>query len=1096
MTQFNFKKWNTVTGWAVFAIAFIVYCLTVERTMSFWDCGEYITTAAKLEVGHPPGAPLFQMAGAFLAMFAPGPEYVALMVNMLSVLSGTFTILFMFWSLTILLKNLVAANNNNELSANNAVMVLGSAAVASLAFTFTDSFWFNATEAEVYSMASLFIALLLWAGLRWGEEMHQPRGNRWLLIISLLIGLSFGVHFMALLTIPSIGVIYYFKNYRQVTVKNFIIANIVIVAVLFFVFKFLLPYTLALFGKTEIFMVNTLGLPFDSGTVFTALAITAFFYFGLRYTKRRQLHIYNTALLSLLFILIGFSTWMMLPIRANANVPINENRPSDAAEVLAYYNREQYGEQKTFFGPSYTEAYAGIDKENPYRDSKPNYERDYKTGKYVVVNNYKNARQNPDSRHSGFLPRMGSDKEGHAVNYMSFVGPPEFRMDPAHDFTGDLAQYGVDVNSISEEQAMQAAAQMRGELEKIVAEFRAGYKRGELGFEEYDKFLKEYGEFLIVEKPSFGQNIQFMAEYQFGYMFWRYLMWNFTGRQDDIQGEYNNHGNWISGITFIDEARLGPQTHLTTDMKNNKARNTYYFLPFILAVVGIAYHAKKDIKSFYVLLVLFLFTGIALKIFLNESPFEVRERDYAVVGAFYVFAMWIAFGAYAIYEGVTKYLKPKVAIPAVLAVTLLAAPVLLAAQNWDDHDRSGRYTAVSQARTLLDSCEKDAILFTIGDNDTFPLWYLQEIEGYRTDVKIVCTTLLPTDWHIDMVSRQTYDSAPVPTSFTHSKYVDGTRDFVLFQPTTNERLPIKDFIDFVKLEDERAKLELNSGQKVNYYPTNKIRVPVNRDAIIKNKVVAPQHYDSIVPYIDIDLPKNAIYKNTLIMLDIIAQNDWKRPIYFSGGSYSPEEYLWMMDYLKLDGMVYRLVPVKTTISDDSGLTDMGYIDSDEMYNKVMKWEWGNGGSLDIYHDPQTKRNSFNIRKNMARLAEVLIREGKNDKARKVMELAMKEMPVDYYGLYFLWEPFADGFYKIGDTKAARALLDKLVTKYREDLTYYQSLPAGDQNSSQMEIMRTIERYRSLLLIMKDNGDESYYNTAKTTFNRINAGFKRFNRENE
>ncbi len=1095
MTQFNFKKWDTIAGWAVFAISFIVYTLTVERTLSFWDCGEYITTAANLEIGHPPGAPLFQMAGAFMALFATGPDKIALMVNMLSVLSSAFTILFMFWSTTIILKNIILLNRT-EISRNNGIMILGSAVVGSLAFTFSDSFWFNATEAEVYAMATLFIALLMWAGLKWGEDMHKPRGNKWLLIISLLIGLSFGVHFMALLTIPSIGLIYFFKNYKTVTIKNFIIANIVIVAILFFVFKFLLPYTLALFGKTEIFMVNNFGLPFNSGTIFATLAIIALFYFGLRYTKRKNLPMYNTGLLCLLFIFIGFSTWLMLPIRANANVVINENRPSDAAEVLAYYNREQYGEQKTFYGPLYTTIYSGIDKDNPYSDAKPNYERDYKTGKYVIVNHYKNAKQNPDSRHFAVLPRMVSDKDGHSVNYMAFAGPPEFRLDPAHDYTEDLMQYGVDVNNISEEQAMQAMEQIKGELQNVIAEFKAAYKKGDLGNEEYDKFLKNYGQYLIIEKPGFAANMKYMFEYQFGYMWWRYLMWNFTGRQDDIQGEYNNNGNWISGINFIDEARLGPQSNLSPDMKNNKGRNVYYFLPFILGVIGFIYHAKKDLKSFYVFLALFLFTGIALKIFLNESPFEVRERDYAVVGSFYVFAIWIALGVFAIYEGIKKYITAKAAIPVVLTATLLAAPVLMAKENWDDHDRSGRYTAIAMAKAYLDSCAPNAILFTIGDNDTFPLWYAQEIEGYRTDVKIVCTTLLVSDWHIDMVARKTHKSDAIPTNFKHSQYAGGKRDFIIYSPRTESRMDIKDFMKFIALEDEGAKAELNSGEKVNFYPTNKIRVNVDREAVIKNKVVPERLYDSIVPYIDIDLPKSAIYKNSMIMLDIIANNNWKRPIYFSGGSYDQSDYIWMKDYLQLEGLAYRLVPIKTPLAKSASPVDLGFIDTDSMYNIVMGWDWGNSSSENIYHDPQTRRNSFNFRKNIARLSEVLIQEGKKDKAHKVLDLAVKNMPLDHYGIYFLWEPYADGYYKTGDAKAARTLLGKLIKKYQEDLDYYKSLSLSAQNDAVMEIVADIERYRSLLLIMKDNNDTAYYEKEREVFNKYNAMFRQFEREKE
>jgi len=1092
MNNVSFKKWNTITGWCLFAIAFVVYTLTVEPTLSFWDCGEYISTSAKLQVGHPPGAPLFQMAGAVFALFATGPDKVALMVNMLSVCSSALTILFMFWSLTIVLKNVITVTT--PFTKDNAVMVLGASAVASLAFLFTDSFWFNATEAEVYAMASLFIAILLWAGLRWGEEMHTPRGNRWLLIISLLIGLSFGVHFMALLTIPSIGLIYFFKNYKTVTVKNFIIANIVMILVLFFVFGFLLPYTLALFGKTEIFMVNNFGLPFNSGTIFVFICIVAFFYFSLGYTKKKNLPFYNTVLLCILFVLIGFSTWIMLPIRANANVVINENKPADAADVLAYYNREQYPQQRTFYGSMYTEGYAGLDPENPFEDSKPNYERNLATGKYEIVNNYKNAKQNPDESQSGFLPRMGNDKK--AANYMDFVGPPKFRINPEHDFSQDLAGYGIDINKLSDEQAAQAVAQASGQLEQIIAEFKAGYAKGEMDNDDYHKFLSTYKDYLIVEKPTFAQNMAFMFEYQFGYMYWRYLMWNFTGRQSDEQGKYDNvNGNWISGINALDALRLGSQEHLSNDMKNNKGRNAYYFLPLILAVAGMVYHARKDLKSFYVLLTLFLFTGIALKIFLNESPFEVRERDYALVGSFYVFAMWIAFGIFAIYEGLKKYIQPKIAVPVVLTAALLAAPALMAKENWDDHDRSQRYTAIALAKAYLDSCEPNAILFTIGDNDTFPLWYAQEIEGYRTDVRIVCSTLLPTDWYIDQMKLPAYKSAPLPISFAHSQYVDGTRDFILCDPRTKERIDIADFMDFVKSDDERATVELRSGQIANVYPSNKIRIPVDRNTVIKNKVVSPQRYDSIVPYIDVDLPQSAIYKHNLIMLDIIRNNNWKRPIYFSGGSFDPEDYAWMKDYLQLEGMALKLVPVKTAVPENGSQLDMGYVDSESLYNTVMKWGWGNS-SGNIYHDPETRRYSISYRTSLARLMQTLIEENKPEKARKIIDLALKNIPVNHYGFYTMYEPFAGGYYQVGDKKAARELITKLITKYVETLTYYKSQSIESQNINYAEIIANIERYRSLLLVMQENKDLEFYNASREQFNKCNQWFKYFERENE
>jgi hypothetical protein len=1091
MKSFNFNKWNTITGWFAFSIALITYTLTVEPTMSFWDCGEYIATAAKLEVGHPPGAPLFQMIGAFFAMFALDKEHIALMVNMTSVFSSAFTILFMFWSSTIILKKIIS--QYSDINENNSVAILGSSLVGSLAYTFSDSFWYNAVEAEVYAMASLLISLLLWLGLRWEQDMNTPRGHKWLLLISLVVGLSFGVHFMALLTIPAIGFLYYFKNYKVITVKNFIIANIVVVSVLLFIFKLLLPLTMAFFGKTEVFMVNSMGMPFNSGTIFVTLLLIAFFYFGLNYTRNNNLIHYNTLILCILFILIGFSTWLMLPIRANSDTVINENKPSDAAEVLAYYNREQYGVNPLFYGPQYTEAFTGLDPNTPYLDKAPNYERDYKTGKYIIVNNYKNAEQNSDDSQKTILPRMWSSE--HIENYINFTNPPAFRIDPNHSYDEDLMQYGLDPNKLSEEDYNKAIAQLANETEKTIAEFRQAYAQKQIDNEGYVSFLRHYKDYLIIDKPTTVDNFSFMIEYQFGYMYWRYLMWNFVGRQNDEQGRYDYlDGNWISGIPFVDNLHLNSQDNLPADVLNNKGRNVYFFLPFLLGLIGIMYHASKDRKSFYVLLVLFLFMGIALKIYLNERPFEPRERDYALVGSFYVFAIWIGLGVYSLYESFNKYLSPKIAGPAIIGACLLAAPILMAYQNWDDHDRSGKYTATSMAKAYLESCDKNAILFTIGDNDTFPLWYAQEIEGIRTDIKIVNTSLFMTDWYIDQMKRKAYESDALPISFTHDEYVGDKLDYVAKIIKTESRWDLKDFISFIK--NPKSTVEMQNGQTIHFYPTNKIRIPIDKANIIKNKVVNPKLNDSIVSYIDIDIKGSAIYKNRLMMLDLINNNNWKRPVYFSGGAFDPEDYLWMKDYLQLEGMVYKLVPIKTAIPKDGGQMDMGRIDSDGMYSKVMAWDWGNSDSDKIYHDPETRRESLTYRMNLSRLMKQLIAEGKTEKAKKVIELALAKMPLDKFGFYSLVEPFAKGYYDVGEKAKAHDLLEKLINKYKDNLNYYAKLIPSEQSNVSIEIITDIERYRSLLSVMQESNDIEYYNTSKKTFNTYIEIFARFGRKKE
>ncbi|WP_324066892.1 MAG: DUF2723 domain-containing protein [Flavobacterium sp.] len=1066
MNSFNFKKWNTIIGWSTFIVALITYSLTVEPTMSFWDCGEYIATSANLEVGHPPGAPLFQMLGAFFAMFALSADKIALMVNYLSVFSSAFTVLFMFWSLTILLKKLIT--KETELSTINAILILGSAAVATLSFTFTDSFWYNAVEAEVYAMATFLISLLFWLGLRWEQEINTPRGNKWLLLISLVIGLSFGVHFMALLAFPAIGFLYFFKKYNNVTLKSFLIANVVIVAILLFIFKLLLPYTLAFFGKTEIFMVNSLGMPFNSGTIFAFILIVAAFYFGLNYTKKKGHVFYNTLILATLFILIGFSTWMMLPIRANANTPINENKPSDAAEVLAYYNREQYGEQKLFYGPQFSDTYSGLDPVTPYLDDKPNYERDYKTKKYIITNDYINAKQNTDDAHKGLLPRMWSNE--HNENYMIFTEPLEFRINPEYAHEDELVQ--------------------------IVTQFRKAYAAGELDEKDYDKFLKGYGEYLIVDKPTFVNNMKFMVQYQFGYMYLRYLLWNFVGRQNDVQGKYDNtNGNWLSGINFIDEIFTGTQKNLPSDMQNNKGRNIYYGIPLLLALIGFVFHAMRDKKSFYVLLVLFLFTGLALKIYLNERPFEPRERDYALVGSFYVFAMWIGYGIFAIFDTLKKYIQPKAALAIVLVTSLLASPVVLAAQNWDDHDRSNKDTAYTMAKAYLDSCEPNAILFTIGDNDTFPLWYMQEIEGYRTDIRIVNTSLFMTDWYIDQMKMKTHNSEPIPSSFNREQYKGSHRDYSLYVERTKDPLLLDEMLKFIALDDERAKIELNNGRKVNYFPSKKVIFPIDKATIIKNKVVSEKFYDSIVPAIEFEIKDDALYKNRLMMLDIVNQNNWKRPIYFTGGSFGEDDYIWMKDYLQLDGMCFKLVPIKTPAESPSPMK-MGLIDSEKMYNIVMKWDWGNSGKSIIYHDVETRKNSITYRTNLARLAETLITEGKLEKAEKVIDLAMEKMPVKYFEYYSMLEPFVIGYYEVGKKEKARAIISEVIKKYQENLTFYNSWKPSEQNFGAIDIVSDIEYYRSLLQVAEAADDLEFYNKEKAKFNTFNKMFDRFGRKME
>ena len=1052
MSETKFRRINNLLGWFVFSVALITYGLTVEPTASYWDAGEYIATSAKLQVGHPPGAPLYQMLGAVFSLFATSPEKIALAVNYLSVVSSAFVILFLFWSITLLLRKIY--DINHKINSKNIFL---SAVIGSLAYTFSDSFWFSAVESEVYALAMFFLAATFWLGLRWEKDFDTERGDKWLVLISFMIGLSFGVHFMAILTIPAIGMIYFFKKYKKITVKSFLLANIISVSILLFIFKLLLPYTLGFFGQLEVFFVNSIGLPFNSGTIIAAVLVVLFFYKALKYSRDKGNVNLNTLILCTLFIFVGFSSWMMLPIRSNANTVINENAPSDARTLLAYYKLEQYPKTYLFYGPMFSDIYAPQDESQPYIDGKPKYEKDYNTNRYIIVNNWKDSEVNSNSNHRGLIPRLWSSE--HAANYMDFTRPLDFK--------------------ISNEYQNQETI-----IERVNS-FRLREQEGELSGEDYNDFFRTLGPYLDISKPSLFDNLNFLFTYQINYMYWRYFMWNFVGKQNDIQGDYSNiYGNWLSGINFIDEIRLGNQSNLDDDQKNNKARNTYFFLPFILGIIGLLYSYNRDLKTFWTLLLLFLFTGLALKFYLNERPFEPRERDYALVGSFYVFSIWIGFGMSSILNFFSK-IKIKFLNYGLFVLCLIAVPVLMAFENWDDHDRSDRYTAQSIARSYLQSIDKDkdAMIFTIGDNDTFALWYAQEIEEFRTDVRTINTSLLATDWYIDQMKRKAYMSNPIPSQMEHKNYAYGVRDYIRYENLLDSvRWDINDFMDWVASDNPRTKyrnlITQSGGDVSNYpinaletvfYPTNKIRVPVNVDNVIQSGIVNQSDKDLIVPYIDIDLPESVLTKNQIMMLDILANNDWERPIYFTGGSYADSEYIWMKEYLQLDGLVYKLVPIRTEM-DKSNPYLMGRVDSELMFEIVNKWSWGNSDGENIYHDPETRKNSISFRSNMSRLVEALIDEKKYDKAKHIIDLAFEKMPIEFYGYYSLWTPFIDSYYKVGEDTKANEVIGKISNKYIQRLNYFSSLDIYYQYNLTQEIVSEIERYRNMIDVSIENQD--------------------------
>jgi len=969
----DFRTIKRIFGILVFLTSFIVYVLTAEPTVSFWDAGEFISTSYKLQIGHPPGAPLYQMAAAVFSTLAPNSDKVAWVINIMSGLASALAVLMIY--LTIIELLTYNKPDNYKPSTAETIALIGSATVGALTLTFSDTFWFSAVEAEVYGPATFLSAFIFWLGLKWTRHLDKPRAYKWFLLIAFVLGLSFGVHFLAILTIPAVAMLYFFKKHPQFTTKQFILANVVAVLILIVIFKVLMPSVLKYYAYLEIFFVNNFGFPFHTGTLIAAIIMGYVFYRVIKYAHRKKLAWLERVTLALLFLLIGFSSWIMLPVRSNANPPINENNPASARELLAYYNREQYGETYLFYGPYYTAYYYDLDAEEPYVDDKPKYEKDTVHHQYVIVNNYKKAKQNLTRTQKGLLPRMWDPAS--AENYNRIMG------------------------------------------------YRPGNKK----------------------KPSLLDNLIFFVKYQLNYMYWRYFFWNFVGRQDDIQGHLDNHGNWISGIPAVDKMLVGPQKNLPDDYKYSKARNVFYFLPLILGLIGMFYHYKKDWKTFYATLLLFIFTGIGVLFYTNVRPFEPRERDYAVVVSFYTFIIWIGMGVYGLWDMLKAKIKidPKWTAAGVTLLSLLAVPVLMAKENWDDHDRSQKYAAEEMARAYLGSVQKNGVIFTVGDNDTFPLWYMQEVEGYRNDVKVANTSLLATDWYIDQMKRKTYKAEGLPIKMPHKKYVYGTRDIIIYQPQTNDTLDIKEFMNIVLSDKPVREGQMGSyyinpinNQKIYVYPSRYISVPVNKENVIKYGIVPAKDSSKIVDRLILDLKGKSLYKSHLAMLDMLANNDWKRPIYFSGGSYNDADYMWAKDYLQLDGLAYKLVPIKTP----SNGYDLGRIDVDTMYRNLKKIEFRNMNK-DIYLDPEARRNALLYRKAFYRLADSLLAQKDTARAKEILDIITDKLPVKNTGFYYsVWDGI-DLYYRMGEKEKARKLAQELMDHYLQYLNYYVGMSRKD-----------------------------------------------------
>ncbi len=992
----DFKRWDKIVGWAVFAIAAATYLLTMEPSSSLWDCAEFIATSYKLEVGHPPGAPLFMLLARIATMLAPSTHYVPHMVNAMNCLSSAFCILFLFWTITHIARRMITAGGK-EFSEGGKIAALGAGIVGALAYTFTDTFWFSAVEGEVYAQSSLFTAMVVWLMLKWEEQADEPHSTRWIILIAYLMGLSIGIHILNLLTIPALVFIYYFRKYENITLKGCIYATLVALAILGFINGIIIPYTVYIGAMVDLFFVNTLGLPVNLGITVFALAMFAALFYGIFRTHKAGKKIWNLILVSTTMILIGFSSYATVTIRAAANPPMNSNNPNNPHALLSVLNRDQYGNRPLLYGPYYS---------SPIEDyvEKTSYYYNADTKQYDKVTSLSGYKYPSEFMH--FFPRL----------WNSFKGEKEYKPWAAY-------RTKVDV--------------LRDEYGEIVRDESGRAVTGDVldyGRTVYDSAT---GESFV--EPTFGENLYYFFTYQLNYMYWRYFLWNFVGRQDDIQasGETIAHGNWLSGIDALDEAYLGPQSNLPSEMANNPARNTYYFLPFILGLIGLIYQLNRDQRNFIVVMWLFVMMGIALVVYFNTCPSEPRERDYVYAGSFYAFCIWIGLGVLALRDAAIWILKRDNRTAAIAAAAIcMCVPTILAAENWDDHDRSGRTMARDIGWNYLHSTPENAIIINYGDNDTFPLWFNQEVDGVRTDVRIMNSSYLGGEWYIDEMKTRANEAAPVPFKLPSSKYAF-VNDLLPIREKVNRIVDIKEIMSFIESEQQGTKLQLTDGSLLDYLPARKIAIPVNKENAIKSGIVKEKDSHLIVDtvYINIAANKNSLDKSEMMMLDLLANFEWNRPICFTQ-VYILQDF-GLLDYLQFDGYSYRLVPIYTPYQ---SAWDIGRIDTEWTAPLLMeKFRFGNLADPDVLADHFTQYNlsASKAREGFARVAKQLIVEGKRDEAEAMLDRGLEVLPspkLRYSDSNTL--PFIEAYYSLGKMEKGDELLVNYFNVLREYIEYY------------------------------------------------------------
>ena len=946
-----FKRWNNIVGWAVFVVAAVVYLLTMEPVSSLWDCSEFIATSYKLEVGHPPGAPLFMMLARLATLFAFGnPDYVAPAVNGMNSIASAFCILFLFWTITHLARRLVT-RDGHELTIADTWAVLGAGAVGALAYTFTDTFWFSAIEGEVYALSSMFTALVVWLMLKWEEQADQPHASRWIVLIAYLMGLSIGVHILNLLTIPALVFIYYFRTTSSVTWRGLLWATLVAGAILVVINGIIIPYTVYVGAMIDLFFVNTLGLPVNSGMIVFALALLCGLGWASWETHKRGLVLWNVILLSTTMILVGFSSYASVTIRAAVNPPMNSNNPDNPHALLALLNRDQYGDRPLLYGAYYSAPPADYKEKHSYY-----LDEDGKYKSATTITGYAH-----DAEFMHLFPRMWDYRKGEK----------EYKQWAAHRTRSEYVR--DDKGEI-----------MRDEQGRPLRQEVLDFGRKKVYDDGYET--------RTVVEPTFRENLNYFFNYQLSYMYWRYFLWNFVGRQSDIQPTATTitDGYWLSGIRWIDENFVGPQEGLPREVAENRGRNTYYFLPFILGLIGLIYQLNRDPRNFSIVVWLFVMTGVALVVYFNSSPGEPRERDYVYAGSFYAFCIWIGFGVLALRDFLAWIAKrDHAAVSAVATLLGLGIPAILAAQNWDDHDRSGRYMARDIGYNYLMSTLPNSIILNYGDNDTFPLWNNQEVYGVRPDVRIMNTSYLGGEWYIDEMKTAANEAAGVPFSLPKHKYTYAN-DWVPVDNRVERAVEIGEVMEFILSDDPRTKLRLPDGSQIDYIPAKRIALPVDKENAIASGIVAEKDRDRMVDTVYIELRKNSVDKTQLMILDMLANFDWKRPIYLTQ-VYILQD-LGLLDYLQFDGYAYRFVPIRTPMENP---WEIGRIDADYAAPLLRDtFRYGNLADPKVYVDYFLQYNlaAAHARDAFARVAKELLRQNRPEEAVELLDLGLQRLP--------------------------------------------------------------------------------------------------------